>query len=265
MDDESGQVTLIFYKLSPRWWTEPTLNLLAAAAQMSSFTHVELAIGSDAGSRGEMKNVCRIFNDSVGVELSARTGRNPLFSYLQLGCSKTQEVRMLQFAQTCVGTPFSGTAMARSIIWPRKTNGKSYFCAELVADVLKTGGLLDPISNPGAATPEGLHELYRTRATTTANPFLLRQANCQRSLTTRSLVYHSTPPTTTQPIPQPPSRPPFAASRNIPFCGTENIWSATTQQTALRVLNEGSFYSSNHQTSETLGLTMNSLDFRSRK
>ena len=43
------------------------LNIIAAAFQMSSFTHVELSIGEVPGARGEMKNVCRVFNDSVGV------------------------------------------------------------------------------------------------------------------------------------------------------------------------------------------------------
>jgi hypothetical protein len=75
--DDSGQVTLIFYKLGSKWWTEPFLNVVAAAAQMSSFTHVEIAIGSEAGSNGEMVNVCRVFNDNCGCELTARTGRNP--------------------------------------------------------------------------------------------------------------------------------------------------------------------------------------------
>lgn len=94
-------MTLVFYKLQDRWWKEPALNLVAAAAQLSSFTHVELAIGSDPGARGQMTNVCRVFNDDVGeqspvvlrpsstnadvqttvlcagVELMARTGKNP--------------------------------------------------------------------------------------------------------------------------------------------------------------------------------------------
>lgn len=77
MSDDSGQVTLIFYKLDNRWWKEPFLNIVAAAAQFSSFTHVELAIGSDSGANGEMCNVCRVFNDATGCELTARTGRNP--------------------------------------------------------------------------------------------------------------------------------------------------------------------------------------------
>ena len=45
MEDSGGSVTLIFYRIeSP--WSEPFLNLIAAAAQFSAFTHVELAIGA---------------------------------------------------------------------------------------------------------------------------------------------------------------------------------------------------------------------------
>ena len=78
MSEEAGQVTLIFYKLGDRWWKEPFLNIVAAAAQMSSFTHVELAIGSDAGASGEMTNVTRVFNDDVGV--ASRPPLEPLSS-----------------------------------------------------------------------------------------------------------------------------------------------------------------------------------------
>lgn len=270
--EDAGQVTLIFYKLSPKWWTEPALNLAAAAAQMSLFTHVEVAIGSDAGVNGEMQNVCRVFNDTVGVEMAARTGRNPLFSYIQLGCSKGQETKMLRFAHKCVGKPFSGTAMARSVIWPRKTDGTSYFCAELVADVLKTGGLLDPISNPGAATPQSLHELYNNRATTTANPYFLRQASCNRTLTTQSLVHqrlHTQPQLQESQLqPQDNQRPlqpiaPMNAVRQA-MLATSSVWSSTQKPTALRVLNEGTFYSPIQRGPTNLGLTLHSLDFRPR-
>ena len=72
-----GSATLIFYRINKKWWTEPLLNIIAAAAQNSSFTHVELAIGSDAAQDGSMSNVVRVFNDSIGVELCSRTGRNP--------------------------------------------------------------------------------------------------------------------------------------------------------------------------------------------
>jgi hypothetical protein len=67
LHDESGGVTLIFYKLGTKWYKEPFLNIVAAAAQMSSLTHVEIALGSDPGRNGEMTNVCRVFNDDVGV------------------------------------------------------------------------------------------------------------------------------------------------------------------------------------------------------
>ena len=68
--EQGSSVTLIFYALDKRWWStgsEPFLNLVAAAAQFSKFTHVELAIGEDSGARGEMINVLRIFNDDTGV------------------------------------------------------------------------------------------------------------------------------------------------------------------------------------------------------
>tara|TARA_B100001057_G_scaffold479601_1_gene551460 strand:+ start:939 stop:1250 length:312 start_codon:yes stop_codon:yes gene_type:complete len=79
MADEGGSVTLVFYKVGSGMdlFKEPFLNLVAAAFQMSSFTHVEIAIGNEAGSMGQMSNVCRIFNDEIGVELTSRTGRNP--------------------------------------------------------------------------------------------------------------------------------------------------------------------------------------------
>lgn len=67
MGDGASSVTLIFYKVGSEWWKEPALNLLAAVAQLSSYTHVELAIGECAGDGGQMANVARIYNDAVGV------------------------------------------------------------------------------------------------------------------------------------------------------------------------------------------------------
>jgi len=43
--DSGSSVTLIFYKIGADWWREPALNLIAAAAQMSSYCHVEIGIG----------------------------------------------------------------------------------------------------------------------------------------------------------------------------------------------------------------------------
>ena len=65
--DDSGQVTLVFYRLGEEWWKEPFLNILAASAQFSKFTHVEIAIGTGAAADGSMTNVCRVFNDEKGV------------------------------------------------------------------------------------------------------------------------------------------------------------------------------------------------------
>ena len=153
-----------------------------------------------------MTNVCRVFNDKVGVELVERTGRSPHYVYQSLGCSKAAVNRMLRYAKTqCVGKPFSNTGMARSLLWPRQTDGTSFFCAgtpttraasatiaraliatpvcaELVAAILREGGLLEASSNPGSATPETLHKLYLSRAAVTANPYVLRDLNATTGL-----------------------------------------------------------------------------------
>ncbi|MAQ22850.1 MAG: hypothetical protein CMK83_01395 [Pseudomonadales bacterium] len=205
MSDAGSSVTLIFYRMSDRWWTEPVLNLLAAACQMSALTHVEIALGEAAGSNNTMTNVCRIFNDRVGAvrdargatrarfrnpalrprfcgiaqELVERTGRNPQYEYIQLGCSERAVQRMLRYAKSCVGRPFSQMGMARSILWPRQTDSKSFFCAELVAALLKEGGLMEQSSNPGGATPEILYRLYKGRAAVVGNPCVLRDIQQQ--------------------------------------------------------------------------------------
>lgn len=104
-----------------------------------------------------MKHVARVFNDSVGVvnttatlerialqradlacafaqELVERTGRNPQNVFIQLGCSKMAEQKMLHYVRTqCVGKPFSNYAMVRSLVWPRETDHQSFFCAGALA------------------------------------------------------------------------------------------------------------------------------------
>jgi len=70
----------------------------------------------------------------VGVELVERTGRSPHYVYQSLGCSKAAVNRMLRYAKLqCVGKPFSNTGMARSLLWPRQTDGTSFFCAGTLA------------------------------------------------------------------------------------------------------------------------------------
>jgi hypothetical protein len=170
-----GSVTLIFRRIERRWRDEYLLNLAAAFATGGDISHVEMAIGNEAGADGhQMSNVLRIFNDNVGVELCNRTGKHPNFQYLQIGCTKEAEHKMLEFARAQVGKPFNSWAMARSIIWPRKTNYRDYFCAELVAATLKVGGVMSKDSNPAAATPQSLFQLYERHATTTGNPCVLR-------------------------------------------------------------------------------------------
>lgn len=160
----------------------------------------------DAGTQGEMSNVLRVFNDSIGVvpsppalgpaasttgvgaracvcvcpqELTQRTGRNPNYQYVQIGCSKTAAETMLAWSRQQVGKPFSSVGMVRSLIWPRKTDNTSFYCAELVAACLKVGGLMSSDSNPGTATPAGLYRLYKSTGAVQANPYKLRQSNFQ--------------------------------------------------------------------------------------
>jgi len=174
MENKPGSVVLIFRKIESRWRDEHPLNLLAAFATRSQYSHVEISIGDEAGQHGEIRNVLRIFNDEIGVEVAQRTGRSPAFHYVQLGCSLASEHAMMQFAHQQVGKPFSMRAMMRSIVWPRKTDGTSWFCAELVAATLQRGGLYPRDDNPGAATPESLYRRFISQATTTGNPCTMR-------------------------------------------------------------------------------------------
>ena len=175
MGDQGSSVTLIFYSIDPQWWKEPFLNIVAAAAQFSTFTHVEMAIGEDSGARGEMSNVLRIFNDACGAELCQRTGKNPQYQYVQVGCSKNAEHAMIHFARQQVGKPFSSTGMARSLLWPRESDGSSWYCAELIAACLQHGGLMSRDSKTGAATPYSLYKMYKSQGAMQANPYTLRQ------------------------------------------------------------------------------------------
>jgi hypothetical protein len=171
----SGKVTLIFAKICDDWKKEPFLNLLAAWGTNSRMTHCEIAIGQGFDARG-MVNVLRIYNDSVGVELISRTGLSSRNSYIEVGCSRAQEERMLAFARSVVGRPFSNAGMFRSILWPRRTNNESFFCAELVAACLQVGGLLSNRVNPGAATPAALHKRFVGWGSCTGNPVVLERA-----------------------------------------------------------------------------------------
>jgi len=210
---------------------ESFLNLVAAAAQMSPFTHVELAIGNEHGSSGQMSNVCRVFNDDTGsaayrvagrecharsrvdslclralrVELASRTGRNPQVraaarpndtrrsqaargvfvrstrtsrsgaqSGTNCGCLHThanswgshslpsawREALSTQGQRTARATsaPVCVRRLAQSTAFPRCGTSLTWRCAalrcaELVADVLKKGGLM--CASPTRAVARG--------------------------------------------------------------------------------------------------------------
>ena len=121
-----------------------------------------------------MANVARIFNDAGGVELTERTGSNPAYTYLSLGAprqpsSACSTLRARRWASRLA------TWAWHALLFPRASDGKTYYCAELVAAILKQGGLMSQDSNPGAATPYSLYKLYNKQAAATANPFTLGQ------------------------------------------------------------------------------------------
>ena len=111
----------------------------------------------------------------IAQELTQRTGKNPNYQYVQIGCSQKAIAAMLQFARCQVGKPFSSMGMLRSMVYPRTTVGDSWYCAELVAACLQRGGLMSADSNPGAATPHSLYKLYKRQGAIMANPCTLRQ------------------------------------------------------------------------------------------
>lgn len=74
--------------------------------------------------------------------MSPRRGITEGIVYLQLGCTQQAEAKMLTFAKAQEKKPFDKFAMYRSIIWPRTTTKRSYFCAELIAATLQYGGLM---------------------------------------------------------------------------------------------------------------------------
>ena len=82
---------------------------------------------------------------------------------------------MLAWSHQQVGKPFSSMGMMRSMIWPRATDGKPFYCAELVAACLQAGGLMSRDSTPGSATPYSLYKMYKSAGAMQANPCTLRR------------------------------------------------------------------------------------------
>ena len=112
---EASSVTLIFYRVGKQWWKEPALNLLAAAAQRSAYTHVELAIGDDALDDGSMTNVVRIFNDPVGAVSYALSNTRPHLALRSNSARRVHRKSPAALAATrCTRMCPSAAARARS-------------------------------------------------------------------------------------------------------------------------------------------------------
>lgn len=177
--NSSGYAALMFQEVAPVS-QEHWINTLSAWATGSRFCHVELALGNT----GETMWVLRIYNDHNGAEFVRRTGLNPSLKYITIPCTKQQEARMIHFAQWAAGQngnrplPFSKLAMIRAGIGiPRRTpeTPQNVFCAELVARALQVGQKISIDSNPGAATPQVLWNMFSKSGALTGNPVVLNQ------------------------------------------------------------------------------------------
>jgi hypothetical protein len=163
----------IFYRANDNPCKEHFLNTAAALVQRSSVTHVELALNLNGDLSREMSDVVRVFAGE-NVEIASRQGFNPQFTYIELSTSRPQVIAMCNYAHAQVGKPFSMSGMARSWIYPRQTNNKSFFCSELTAAVLQHGGWIPTDVNPASFTPASLYEYLARVGNRSANPVTLR-------------------------------------------------------------------------------------------
>ena len=191
--------TLIFATAKP-YRDEHPCNYAAACltSPVNRICHVEISIGSAAGKNNTISNVFRIFSGEH-VEEENRTGLNPSLMYVEVTTTKPQQDKMLAYARSVVGRPFSSSAMARAVCWPRKTHEKDFFCAELVACILRSANLYPRNLNPGSATPESIYRLACNgqggllNGQATGNPSTLRQLETGQ-LNFRSTNWCTAPP-----------------------------------------------------------------------
>ncbi len=172
------------------------------------------------------------------------------YTYLSLGCSKAAELRMLAYARSQVGKPFSNSGMARSLFWPRTTDARSFFCAELVASILKVGGLMSTDSNPGSATPTSLYKMYSKGGAVAANPYTLRAINSQAGGLSFNTIGRL-PGTASE------KKPILSVARSAPSGSARR--SDSPPRASFKVLSPGASVSKPGSSSQGLTLTLNSL------
>ena len=168
--------TLIFAEAMPLADGGHPLNWIAAMVSSPKLRlcHVEISIGSVPGKNNTIGNVLRVYSGET-VELCQRTGLNPSLKYVEVTHSPAAEHAMLQFAKAQSGKRFDMSAMVRSPCLPRSTTENTWFCAELTAATLKSGGLLPADTNPAGHTPDSLYRHFADTGATTGNPHVLRR------------------------------------------------------------------------------------------
>ena len=174
-----GYAALMFQQVGPLA-EEHWLNSLSAWVTGSKYCHVELIFGDD--EEGYFWSL-QVYNGEP-VRFFRRKGLNPALVYVGVPCTKQQESKMKEFAQWAAGQKgnkalrFSKLAMFRAGIGiPRRTPNipQNVFCAELVARALQIGQKISMDSNPGAATPQVLWNMFSKSGALTGNPVVLNQ------------------------------------------------------------------------------------------
>ena len=176
MSDEGSCVTLIFYRINPKWWKEPALNPPRPSARMSNLTHCELSIGEETSNNGQtMKNVARSSTTrSVSNLLNARAATRKTCSSSGVQQDGRAEDAALRAAQ-CVGKPFSNYAMVAPSCGRARPRTSRFFVPSSLRAFSRWAGCSTATAT--RAPPRlKCSTIYSPRAAAAANP-VLRELN----------------------------------------------------------------------------------------
>ena len=101
MAEEGGSVTLVFYKVGNgiELLKEPFLNLVAAAFQMSNFTHVEISIGK---TQAYFAHIFGVQNRACALTLQVTTQE----AWARCATCAGSSTTTLGYALKCTRLPF---------------------------------------------------------------------------------------------------------------------------------------------------------------
>lgn len=111
---------------------------------------------------------CSIYMGSK-VAFKKRTFCTSNYDPIVIECDKIAYENMRRTAQSIADreVEFSTIRMTASLVWlPTALPSDMTFCSELCADVLLSGGLLEPGIDTAKVTPSGLHRLVTAKVAT---------------------------------------------------------------------------------------------------